>query len=100
MITTRNEMVLLRKIADRAKVYAAGWNKAALMLTIEKAHGHIPLDLGKLLASTESEFLRDVFGIAYHLNKKTGKIESHFVPRCALPWQPSQKPKTKTKTKK
>ncbi len=98
MTTTPKDMRLLGKIADRARTFTPEWHKGQMMMGMEQAHGHIPLDLAKLLAAPDIDFSRDVYGIAYHLDRKTGKIGGHFVPRCALPWMPTQKkPRRKSK---
>lgn len=45
----------------------------------------MPLDLAKLLAADPFNFLHDLSGISKNINRETGKIENHFLPRCALP---------------
>jgi hypothetical protein len=51
-------------------------------LTVTHLNG-TPLDLDKLLASDNFNFLHDVMGIIRHLNRTTGKLKDHFLPRCA-----------------
>ncbi len=41
------------------------------------------LDLDRLLAFGDFDFVHDVFGIARHLDRTTGKLQNHFWPRCA-----------------
>lgn len=43
-----------------------------------------PLRLSDLLAADEFNFIHDVWGIARHLNRETGKLEDHFSPRFSL----------------
>lgn len=51
-------------------------------LTACHANG-MPLDLAKLLAAPPFDLVHDVCGIRDHINRRTGKIEDQFVPRCA-----------------
>lgn len=44
-----------------------------------------PLDLDRLLAFDDLNFVHDVFGIARHLDRSTGKLQNCFVPRSAQP---------------
>ena len=53
---------------------------------MEVANTHLPLDLNKLLVFSEKDFIHDVFGIAYHVNRVTGKVMGHFLPKCAKSW--------------
>lgn len=41
------------------------------------------LDLPKLLKADDASFGHDVFGIRRHIDRKTGRLTSSFVPRCA-----------------
>jgi len=43
----------------------------------------MPLDLVKLLQADDFAFAHDVFSIRRHINRRTGRIENRFVPRCA-----------------
>jgi hypothetical protein len=51
----------------------------------------MPLDLDKLLTADDFNFSHDVFGIARHINRRTGEIEDFFVPRCAAPAKKKEK---------
>lgn len=42
------------------------------------------LDLPRLLAADGSTFARDVFGIAHHMDRETGKLLHCFVPRFVI----------------
>ena len=42
-----------------------------------------PLDLERLLAAEESEFVHDVLGIRRHIDRKTGELGDCFLPRFA-----------------
>lgn len=42
-----------------------------------------PLDLPKLLAAPEFDFMHDIGGIAKHIDRETGELKDHFLPRCS-----------------
>jgi len=41
------------------------------------------LDFEKLLSFDDFNFYHDMFGIHNNLDRNTGKLKNHFVPRCA-----------------
>jgi hypothetical protein len=43
-----------------------------------------PLDLSNLLKSPDFDFIHDLAGISRHINRTNGRLESHFLPRCAI----------------
>lgn len=48
-------------------------------------NGNPALDLDKLLAFDDGSFAHDMSGINRHIDRATGRIEGHFLPRCAKP---------------
>lgn len=42
-----------------------------------------PLDLQRLLDAPDFDFFHDIGGIRRHLNRETGKLGDHFLPRTA-----------------
>lgn len=42
-----------------------------------------PLDFDKLLTASDPDFAHDVFGISRHIDRTTGKLKDHFLPRCS-----------------
>lgn len=44
-----------------------------------------PLDFDKLEKFDDFNLMHDVLGIARHIDRKTGKLNDHFWPRCAKP---------------
>lgn len=44
-----------------------------------------PLRLNDLLAADDFNLLHDVSGIAHHLDRETGKLGGHFLPRFTRP---------------
>jgi hypothetical protein len=53
-------------------------------ITVTHANG-CPLNLAAFLAADDSEFVHDAFGIARHIDRKTGQLGDCFLPRFALP---------------
>ena len=48
------------------------------------ANGNPDLDLDKLAAFDDVDFLHDVAGIVNNMNRDTGKLGNGFTPRCAV----------------
>lgn len=82
---SKENMGLICKIADRVQKEVQIDDRMSLVMDIEVAHCHIPLDLQKLLDAPSFDFGHDVGGIRQNLNRETGKIDNCFLPRCALP---------------
>lgn len=86
--TTRIESNLIGRIAQRAVSMAEkqqvdyDYMTATMDVTACHANG-MKLDLQKLIDADDFTFSHDVFGIANHINRDTGKIERLFVPRCS-----------------
>lgn len=82
----------IRKIALRAdrlfeKHTGNGGNFSTFLMDISACHKADPLNLDKLLAFDDSNFMHDVMGINRHLNRETLEMEDCFWPRCGS--QPS-----------
>ena len=73
----------VRRAVRKAKEYGVRRDKLdfEMDLIVVKAAGD--LDLRRLLAAPDLDFVHDVFGICRHLNRKTGRLVGHFSPRCA-----------------
>jgi len=75
---------LIHEIAERADQVGLISRRAYSMLTcimdLTAVHEKQPLRLADLLAADQFNFVHDVAGIARHLNRNTGKLES-FSPR-------------------
>lgn len=85
---TQAERALIEKIASRAMgmrgISNAYADKIDVELDVLAAHANgCPLKLADMLNADDFQFAHDVFGIARHLNRKTGRLENCFVPRCA-----------------
>jgi hypothetical protein len=85
---TKKDGLLVDKIAERAshlaRMYGYHYDKQNAAMDITACHNHdCKLDLLKLLEADNFNFLHDTLGIRRHLNRETGKLLSHFLPRCA-----------------
>lgn len=85
--TTKTEAILIGKIARRASKMAEkhGLKYSAMTANMDVTACHAngtPLNLQKLFDADDLNFAHDVFGIASHINRETGKIERCFLPRC------------------
>lgn len=82
---TDEEIKKIDKIVNRACDRYPGvfyWSGLHMDLCAVIANGEA-LDLDKLLAFDNPDFAHDIFGIERHLNRKTGKLEDCFLPRCS-----------------
>lgn len=86
---TKEEQAVVTSIAQRAISIAAlngvrGVKPIDFEMDIIATHANgCPLDLDRLSAADEFNFVHDVFGIRRHLNRETGKLENCFLPRHA-----------------
>lgn len=90
METTKQEMLLISLIADRALKMAVKYDcpyedKLSAVLDIEYAHKQVPMRLRELLEADDFNFSHDVFGIRRHMNRDKCKLEGSFLPRFAIP---------------
>jgi hypothetical protein len=86
------ETALIGQIVDRVLELADArgqklgvFSCTELEMDLCAAHLDTPMELHRLLSSAAHDLLHDVLGIHKHLNRKTGKLEDCFLPRCALP---------------
>lgn len=60
-------------------------DKMSLEMDITAVHlNDCPLDLEKLMWFDEFNFMHDVAGIQSHIDRNTGKLKDHFLPRCSV----------------
>ncbi len=81
---------LITKIASRAvrmvKCRGNIWHHFDVEIDLTATHcSGCPLDLEKLLAFSDDDFLHDVAGIRQHIDRITGLLMDCFDPRCSLP---------------
>lgn len=83
---TKKDIKLIQEITDRAmRISDANGleyrrQDAEMDIAATHCNGN-PLRLEALLAADEFNFAHDIFGIRYHLNRETGKLGGHFLPR-------------------
>jgi len=85
---TTDEAGTIQKIARRAVSLATAHgidaDQMATVMDVTACHASgCPLQLGALLEADDFDFAHDVFGIARHLDRSTGKLTDCFVPRYA-----------------
>ena len=86
---THADARLVERIVERAIGTKAVWDvlsgtRQDLMMDIEAVHCNgCPLRLEELLKADAFNFAHDVLGIRRHINRDTGKLGSHFLPRFA-----------------
>ena len=84
--TTQEDAATILKIAQRAvgmfqrREQAPTVQSVAMDVTACHANG-CPLRLLDLLMADSFNFAHDVFGIARHIDRDTGKLGGHFSPR-------------------
>jgi len=54
-----------------------------ISLTLHYSGQCVPLDLERLLAFDEFNFLHDVCGMLHHMDRRTCELDPAFLPRCA-----------------
>jgi hypothetical protein len=83
---TKKESEIIDHIADRARTLARAMGEdyplidARMDICATHANGN-RLRLAELLAADQTNFGHDVFGIRRYLNRETGQLFGHFVPR-------------------
>ena len=83
------QVKLIWKVAERAEELAKkhnrqGFDALSCQMDLEATHCNgCPLDFDRLLDFDDFSFAHDVFGIERHLDRSTGKLKNHFLPRCA-----------------
>lgn len=83
---TSSERFFIQKIGERAmKMRGVGGvyvDPLDVELDVIATHSNgNPLQLAKLADADDFQFAHDIFGIARHLNRKTGRLENCFLPR-------------------
>ena len=79
------DALAVRRIAKRAY---AKWSvdEMSTQMDLTAAHANgCPLDFAKLEKFDDFNLAHDIFGIARHIDRRTGRLSDFFVPRCARP---------------
>jgi hypothetical protein len=84
--TTKEDYELISKIVDRCMKEEETdfiWKDVqTASMDLECAFNDVNLDLDKLLKSSHQDFLHDIHGVVFNLDRNTGKIKNCFLPRC------------------
>jgi hypothetical protein len=83
---SRVEADLISAICTRADTLVPGHGMKyhTLLMDITACHANgTPLDLHRLLEASPQDLAHDVFGIARHIDRETGKLTGCFLPRYA-----------------
>lgn len=57
-------------------------DRLTLLMDVTACHANgTPLRLAELLAADEFNFMHDIGGIQRHIDRKSGKLRNHFLPR-------------------
>lgn len=77
------ETKTIKRIAIRASGLTKGkYDLLTVSMDITACHEANSLNLEKLLAFNDSDFLHDVAGINRHLDHETSELKDCFWPRC------------------
>lgn len=85
--TTRHEFNVIMKIVDRAQragLVRRGDGIMSISMDLSATHANgCPMDFDRMLEADDFNFAHDYCGIARHLDRATGKLTDHFLPRFA-----------------
>lgn len=85
--TTREQDDLIRRICERLeqRPQPKAYRRINMSMDLAAAcnNGNPPMNLQKLLDSSDFDFVHDLDGISNHISHETGKIGGCFLPRCA-----------------
>ena len=84
-VTTETECDLIGRVGDRAAdLFGEALRQADVEMDITACHlNGCALDLPKLLAADDFNFMHDIHGIGGNLDRTTGQLLDCFLPRCA-----------------
>lgn len=78
-----DDKIYLGDILDSLEL--AGEDRTQISMSMRAANNHgCPIDFARLAAADQSNQAHDAYGIHRHINKETGEIEGHFLPRYRL----------------
>lgn len=85
---SREDAQMIREIVKRAEALykqanpRASFDRLSVSMDVTACHANgCPLRLADLLATDDFNLAHDVFGISRHINRDTGKLKGHFLPR-------------------
>lgn len=88
--TSDHEAAVISDIVDRASALYARTNvridRLELEMDLSACHlNGCPLRLEDLLNASDFAFTHDIRGISRHIDRRTGELRNHFLPRYAEP---------------
>lgn len=85
---TERDVKLIGKVVDRilrdVRMNALRRQPLDWRMDVFVVHANVGLDLQRLLDADDFDFRHDILGIYSELDRETGKLRDHFVPRFAL----------------
>lgn len=76
----------VRKAAEDSVLPPGYFDRRDLSMDLIACHANgCPLDFARLLDAPDFDFAHDIHGIQRHIDRTTGGLKNHFVPRYALP---------------
>ena len=84
---TKAEAILIGKIVARAKSHTRqSFDGCSMNMDITACHANgCPLRLQEFLDADDFNFSHDFWGIVQHIDRKTGQMSNHFLPRFTAP---------------
>jgi hypothetical protein len=81
---TPNERKAIERCAERAKALGMDGSRLEIQMDLTAAHANgCPLDLEKLEGFDDFNFSHDLWGIRAHLDRRSGNLTRHFLPRSS-----------------
>lgn len=82
--TTAQDVDKIEQIAERAEVFGWRGNRTQTLMDLTACHANgCPLDLDKMLTFDAFNLIHDLAGLRDHMDRETGKLSHHFLPRGA-----------------
>lgn len=79
------ELNLLEKVMARACSVDSSLDRLHTLMDLTACHANgCPLKLADMLNADQFDLMHDVYGIARHIDRKTGQLTNCFLPRFAL----------------
>ena len=80
----KNDAKIISRICKKAVKEFSTIDVMNLNMDISAVHIKTPLNLEKFESFDDVNFFHDVFGISRHIDRTTGKLKDHFLPRCSM----------------
>ena len=74
---------IVERAGNLADAMGVPFQGLTTFMDLSATQNSTPMRLQDLLAFDDVDFAHDVWGIARHINRKTGDLEDCFLPRCA-----------------